>query len=31
VVRRIFRVRGQSAEMVEMASVSRSYGGERAA
>jgi len=27
VVRRIFRVRGQTAELVEMASVSRSYGG----
>lgn len=31
VVRRIFRVRGQAAEMVELASVSRSYGGDRAA
>jgi len=31
VVRRIFRVRGEAAEMVELASVSRSYGGERAA
>lgn len=31
VVRRVFRIRGQTAEMVEMASVSRSYGGERAA
>ena len=31
VVRRIFRVRGETAEMVELASVSRSYGGERAA
>ena len=28
-VRRIFRVRGQAPEIVELASVSRSYGGER--
>ena len=31
VVRRIFRVRGKGAELVEMETVSRSYGGERAA
>lgn len=31
VVRRIFQVRGGGVEIVELASVSRSYGGERAA
>ena len=31
VVRRIFRVRGKGPELVEMETVSRSYGGERAA